>query len=114
MKSELLCDSETDVATKGSKHRSIGVGDVPIHSEPKMHTGAHAYVSGDTGKQDVTAASFPGDVRDAIVLRMQPGKRRANEPLASCVLSFVWTIREPKTGFDITAEASCLSSLGAY
>src|SRR6516225_7119196 len=53
---KLLCDSKADVTADGHKGRSRGMGNVPIQSKPKMHSGAHAYIGRHPGQKYVASA----------------------------------------------------------
>src|SRR2546430_11455915 len=74
---ELLRDSEADAAADGHKQCAIGVDSVPIHPQPKVHSGAHTHVGGDSGEQNVATAPNLRNSRDAVIRRMQPRKHRA-------------------------------------
>jgi hypothetical protein len=108
---KLLSNSETDVAADGHKQRTRGMRQVPIHPEPNMHSGAHAYVGRHSRQQDVAAAPPLSHSCDAIILRMQPGERGSDEPFTGRIFRFIGPVRKPETRFEVTPEASCLRTL---
>src|SRR5205085_9201004 len=82
MHPKLLRDSKTDVTANGHERCARGMRNVPIDSEPDVHSGTHAHVGRNSGQQRVPAAPALSDSRDAVIPRLQPRKHRANEPLA--------------------------------
>src|SRR6202521_2936972 len=111
MQPKLLRDSETDASPDRHKQRAGGMGRVPIHPQPNVHSGTHAHVRRDSRDQFVATAPLLGDSSDAIVLRIQPSEHGANKPLAVPVLRLIRAVREPETRFEIAAQARCLRSL---
>src|SRR5437868_6715020 len=105
---KLLRDSKTDVTADGHERGTCGMCNVPIHPEPNMHSGAHAYIGRDTAQQNVATTAVLVESRDAVILRMQPSQHGANEPFTCYVLRFIRTVRQPETRFDVTAEPSIL------
>src|ERR1700688_2034356 len=114
MQPELLRNSKTDVPPYGHKGRARGMRDVPIHAEPNVQAGTHPNEGGESSKQRVAPAAFLGESRDAIVLRMQPGQLRANEPFPRDILGLVGTIRKPESRLEITTQARRLCSCRAH
>src|SRR5262249_44907400 len=92
MHSKLLRDSETDMATNGHERLVGRVSTVPIHAKPDVHSGSQAYVSRDSGQQHITAASVLVNSRYAVVLTVEPGQYRTDEPFSRHVFCLIRTV----------------------
>ena len=112
MESKLLRDPETDVAANRHERRARRMRNIPIQSNPNVHAGTNSRVRRDSCKQHISAASVLCGSPDLVVLRMQPGERRADEPFAGYVLRFVRSIGEPESRFNRAAQPSLLRSPG--
>src|SRR5580700_11329282 len=86
---------------------------IPVHPEPNVHSGTHSGVAGDSGEQHVTAAPTLSNSGNAVILRMQPSKHRANKPFTVHILRFVRPVRKPKARFEVISQTSCLCALRA-
>src|SRR5689334_23396398 len=89
------------------------MSDIPVHCHPHVRAGTQAQVSSDAHHCHIAAAAALADAGDSIILIMQPGDDRSDEPFARTVLSFVGTIGDPESRFEIAAQASSLNSLRA-
>src|ERR1700687_89046 len=105
---KLLRDSKTDVSTDRHERCPRGMSNIPVHRQPNMHSGTHAHVGCDSGQENVATTPALSDSRDAVIRRMQPGKRWADKPLAVPVLRLIRAVRKPEARFEISAEARCL------
>src|SRR5215469_2913558 len=113
MKTELLGNSEADMAPHWHEQRARGVRHIPIHAEPDVHARTQAHVGRRPELQYVAAAAALRESADAVVLRVQPGQGRPDKPLASHVLRFVWAVRQPEARFQVVAQPCLLRSLRA-
>src|SRR6516162_2115110 len=77
MHPKLLRDSKADVTADRHEGRSSGMDNIPIHSEPNMHSRTHTDIGCHPGQQHVTFTTVLCDSCDAVVLRMQPRQHRA-------------------------------------
>jgi hypothetical protein len=111
MHPKLLRNSKADVPANGHEGRPCGMGNIPVHSEPKIHSGTHAHVGRHPRQQDVTTTAVLGDSCYAIILGVQPRQHRANEPLSRSVFGFIRTVGKPEASFELTTETGRLGSL---
>src|SRR5271167_4650205 len=70
---KLLRDSETDMTAHRHERRTCGMHNIPIHSEPNMHSRTHADVGRDSRQQSVAAAALLSNSCDAFVLAANSG-----------------------------------------
>src|SRR3974377_159668 len=89
MQSKLFRDSKADATADRHEGRSNGMDNIPIHSEPKMHSRTHTDIGCHPGQQHVTSTAVLCDSCDTVVLRMQPSQHWADEPLSCSVLRLI-------------------------
>lgn len=97
VKPKLLRDSKTDVTPHGHEQCARGMGHIPIHAKPNVHSGTQPDVGGDSGQQQVATAPAPSDPRDAVILRVQPSQNGADESFTGYVLRLIGPVRQPET-----------------
>src|SRR5579863_4077359 len=86
---------------------------IPIHTQPDMHSGAQPEVRCCASKQYVAPTPGLTDSSNSVVARMLPCEHGANEPFTSNVLRLIRSIREPEARFDVASEPSLLRSFCA-
>src|SRR5207253_2805479 len=80
VQTKLLCNSETDVTADRHERWASRMGHIPFRSDPDVQARTQAEVIGDSRQEHVSATSVLRESGNAVILHVDPGKRRRRAP----------------------------------